>query len=103
MPQQESGKTLTLTDITQWDLEVDKYGNIAVRDADRNIIAFIGEVFGWLGLDEGKRVKTEDYARLIANAPAMFRTLKAVVSPDDFIATKTIVELLNRIEGKESE
>ena len=96
MPQQESGKTLTLTDITQWDLEVDKYGNIAVRDADRNIIAFIGEVFGWLDI-------TEDYARLIANAPAMFRTLKAVVSPDDFIATKTIVELLNRIEGKESE
>ena len=103
MPQQESGKTLTLTDIVQWDCEVDKYGNISVRDADRNLIAFIGETYSWLLPTGGKRVKTEDYARLIANASAMYRALKTVVSPDDFIATKTIVKLLNRIEGKESE
>ena len=103
MPRQENGKTLTLTDIVQWDWEVDNYGNIVVRDADRNLVALISEVFGWVGFNKGKRVKTKDYARLIANAPAMYRALKTVVSPDDFIATKTIVKLLNRIEGKESE
>ncbi|MBQ6664106.1 MAG: hypothetical protein IJM68_00820 [Synergistaceae bacterium] len=40
-------------------------------------------------------------ARMYYFAPEMYKALKKVVAPDDFIATKEMEALLQKIEGKD--
>ena len=95
---------LTFDDVVKAEWEVDKDGDIWIYGDKREFLDVVGTIYNWLPYtDDEQPIITRVYERLITNAPVMYRILKAVVDPDDFVATKTIVALLNLIEGKESE